>query len=45
MELRAGWNEVLVKVPQTQGRWGFYFDLRTPDGKPMIDLTYAPKKE
>jgi len=45
VELKAGWNEVLIKIPQSHGGWGFYFDLLTPDAKPMTDLVYAPTKE
>ena len=45
VQLQAGWNEVLLKVPQRQGQWGFYFDLRTPDGQPMTDLVYEPTKK
>ena len=41
VQLQAGWNEVLLKVPQRQGEWGFYFDLRTPDGRPMADVVCA----
>jgi len=44
VDLRAGWNEVLLKVTQGDGGWGFYFDLLTPDGRPMPDLVYAPKR-
>jgi len=45
VELKAGWNEVLIKIPQSHGGWGFYFDLLTPDGKPMADLVYSPSRE
>jgi len=45
VELKAGWNEVLLKITQGHGGWGFYFDLLTPDGKPMPDLVYAPRKD
>ena len=27
VELAAGWNEVLVKVSQSTGQWGFHFEL------------------
>lgn len=43
-ELKAGWNEVLVKVTQGGGGWGFYADFTTPDGKPMNDLIYSDHK-
>ena len=27
-------NEVLVKVCQLGGGWGFYFEVKSPDGQP-----------
>jgi hypothetical protein len=44
VQLKEGWNEVLLKVPQRQGDWGFYFDLRGADGQPLADLRYAPTR-
>jgi hypothetical protein len=44
VELAAGWNEVIVKITQGNGGWGFYLDFLTPDGNPMADLTYAPAR-
>jgi hypothetical protein len=41
VRLRAGWNQVVIKVPQTNYGWGFYFDFLTPDGKPMLDVDYG----
>ena len=41
--LRAGWNEVLLKITQGDGGWGFYFDLLAPDGQPIPGLVYGPK--
>jgi len=43
--LRAGFNEVLLKITQGDGGWGFYFDLLTLDRKPMPGLVYVPKGE
>ena len=40
--LRKGWNEVLLKVTQAHGGWGFYFDVLSADGKPMKDVSLAP---
>jgi len=41
--LNAGWNEILYKVTQGGGGWGFYLDLLDPaTGKPLDDLVYAP---
>jgi hypothetical protein len=44
VDIRAGWNEVLLKITQGDGGWGFYFDLLTPGGQPMPDLVYAPQR-
>jgi hypothetical protein len=44
VDLRAGWNEVLLKITQGDGGWGFYFDLLTPDGQPLPDLVYSPTR-
>ena len=43
VDLKEGWNEVLLKVTQGGGDWGYYFDLQTPDKKPMADLEWAAK--
>jgi hypothetical protein len=39
-ELAAGWNELLVKVDNQGGGWGFYLDLREPGGAPLRGLEY-----
>ena len=44
VDLKAGWNEVLLKITQSGGAWGFYFDLLGDDGQPLKDLLYAQKK-
>jgi uncharacterized membrane protein len=44
-ELKPGWNEVLVKVVEDRGWWGFDLAIRTPDGKPFNDLQYSFKPE
>lgn len=41
IDLNAGWNEVLLKITQGGGGWGYYCELLTPDGKPIPDLSYA----
>ena len=34
--LSPGWNELLVKVDNTGGEWGFYLELRDPEtNKPL----------
>jgi len=43
VSLRRGVNEVLLKVTQFHGGWGFYFDVLTPDGKPMADVAVTAK--
>lgn len=45
VDLKAGWNEVLLKITQGGGEWGYYFDLLDPQKKPMTDLVYGPKPQ
>jgi hypothetical protein len=40
VHLRQGWNQVLVKVGQAEGDWGFYFRLTDDDGQPWTDLEW-----
>lgn len=44
VELKEGWNEVLLKITQGVGGWGFYLDFLSPDGQPMKDLVYSPRR-
>lgn len=44
VDLKEGWNEVLLKIPQGMGGWGFYFDLVDSDGKLLQGLVYSPRK-
>jgi hypothetical protein len=44
VDLNAGWNELVMKITQGGGGWGLYADFLTPDGQPLPDLTYAPRK-
>ena len=39
--LKQGWNEVLLKVGQLAGDWGFFFEVKTPDGTPVPGLKAA----
>jgi HEAT repeat protein len=45
VDLKAGWNTVLLKITQGSGDWGYYFDILTPDKKAMTDITYGPAPE
>jgi len=44
VRLKAGDNEVLLKVTQFHGGWGFYFRVLGPDGKPMGDAAILPDR-
>lgn len=44
-QLKQGWNEVLLKIGQLPGGWGFYFEIKTPDGEPVSDLKVATRPE
>ena len=39
--LSPGWNELLVKVDNTGGEWGFYLELREPGtNKPLQGVEF-----
>lgn len=41
IELSAGWNEVLVKIDNESGTWGFFLELRDPaTGGPLQGVEY-----
>jgi len=44
VDLKEGWNEVLLKITQGDGGWGFYFDLLRTDGQPMPDIVVSSQK-
>lgn len=37
--LLAGWNRILVKVSNQEGRWSFLLRLTTPEGRPLAGIT------
>ncbi|MDQ3813592.1 MAG: HEAT repeat domain-containing protein, partial [Armatimonadota bacterium] len=43
VELKEGWNQVLFKITQGGGDWGFYFDLLDQKKQPMTDLLYSTR--
>lgn len=49
VQLKAGWNRLLVKVGNTEaGRLGFYLRFTTPEGKPLPEVNFSalpPTKE
>ena len=45
VNLKAGWNQVLLKITQSGYGWGFYFDLLNAKHQPMNDLVYAARKD
>lgn len=42
VELKDGWNKVLIKVLQGEGDWGFYARFADPDGE--LRWSTEPKK-
>ena len=38
VHLRRGWNQVLLKIGQAEGDWGFYFRLTDDQGNAWTDL-------
>ena len=43
VRLREGWNEILMKVTQGHGGWGFYLDVLGPGGTALENVTIAPR--
>ncbi len=44
-ELRAGWNEILVKIDQSKGQWGFHLELLDSEARgllPRLTLSTTP---
>lgn len=41
LRLFEGWNQVLVKVQDHQGVWGFFFEITDVFGRDLPDLQYA----
>jgi len=45
VNLKKGWNKILLKVTDTWGSWGFYFRVTDSNGKPVEDLIFDPLKD
>jgi len=43
VELRKGWNELLLKVVEHEGGWGFCCRIRKPDGTALDGLRMEAK--
>lgn len=41
VDLPKGWSQVLVKVEERIGAWGFFLDFLGEDGKPLGDLEHS----
>ena len=41
VQLRKGWNAVLVKVEERIGGWGFFLDFLDAMGEPLSDIEYS----
>ncbi len=39
--LLAGWNRLLVKVSNSEGRWAFMLRMTAPDGRPLAGITQS----
>ncbi|MBN2250442.1 MAG: hypothetical protein JW724_00015 [Candidatus Altiarchaeota archaeon] len=44
VSLRKGWNNILLKVEDVTGGWGFYARLTDAEGKTLSDLHYQSEK-
>ena len=45
VQLKKGFNEVLLKITQGHGGWGFYFDVLDPGGQALKDVTLHDRPE
>lgn len=45
VDLKKGWNKILVKVSDTWGSWGFYFRVTDLKGNPVEDLIFDPLRD
>ena len=43
VQLNEGWNELLLKIVNASGPWGFACRVRTKDGGPVYGLKYEAK--
>ena len=41
VELRAGWNEILIKVTSAGPAWGFVCDILSVNGREMLDIQFT----
>ena len=41
VELRKGWNSILVKIEERIGGWGFFLDFLDGEGKLLEDIEYS----
>ncbi len=42
--LKKGWNQIILKIENNVGGWGFSFDVKTLDGKDVPGLEYASNR-
>jgi hypothetical protein len=42
VQLKAGWNKLMLKVTQWTAGWGYCARVTKPDGSPMTGLRFAP---
>ena len=42
-QLKAGWNQLLVKVEEQVGGWGFYLSIADPKRRTLTDLEFSAK--
>lgn len=42
VSLRAGWNQLMLKIGQLYGDWGFYCELRDEDGEAAEGIRASP---
>jgi signal transduction histidine kinase/tetratricopeptide (TPR) repeat protein len=45
VNLKKGWNKILLKVTDSYGGWGFYFRVTDLKGNPVEDFIFDPLKD
>ena len=45
VELKKGWNEVILKLPTSWGSWGFFFRITDARGRPIEKLVFDPMRD
>ena len=45
VNLKKGWNEILIKTAESYGSWGFYFRITDEVGSTPLDIVFDPLRD